>query len=616
MLRRVTAILFMSLSGLLVLGPFLVRAVQRPVPPEPLSRQEMATLLDVAREAALSAATGAEAPADPGAPDEVSTSSRLTSPPPGPVLVTIHGVGLVARRVPPLGVWLPGEQTDGTTLQDAVRMAAARAGRACRMRRMARSRLEAARIKVDVGGASRPVPLAVLSYLRLVVDPGRDGFLARHGDDTAAFPPSWVVERTWWKLDGALRYLRAVLGGPDVDLDLALFRTRAFVEGVPEEPGPLPVFRATVLLPELTSGAVYQSIKTAGEYLARMVGPDGRYCYTYFSGLDRCDSAYNLLRHAGTTYSLYQAYREVGDPAMLEAAERAAGWLRRQVRPVRDDPARVYLIEGKRAKLGAVGLGLLALIEREKAVGDGKDRALLEKMGNFVLGQQREDGFLESWFDWGPGADVPRTNSIYYPGEALLGLVRLHGIDPRQRWLDAAIKSARFLALERWRWAGIELYVPVDAWLTQALAELHEQVQDPVLEDYTYELIEVTDVTQLRADEGAAPDLAGGPAFGFILPGVTPAGSRTEGLTAAYWMAQRAGHRDRAAWIKRLAYEAARFQIHHQFRAANSYFLPNPARALGGFRSRPDKLDVRIDYVQHNLTGLLGVLRMLREDGR
>ncbi len=612
LVRHAKTGLMMSSGLSLLLLPFIVRACQRPVAPSAPTRDDMAVALRVARTAATGAITGREAASDGSTLD---TGGALGGVPAGPVVVTIHGVGLVERRVPPHGVWYRGGGSGVVTLADAIRAAAADAGAKCRERRIAAERLEAARIKVDIGGEVVYAWSSSEGYLSLIVNPGLDGLVGFRGGEAAYIPPSWIVERGWWRLGGALRYLKAVLGGPDVDIEVGLFRARSFIEGVPDEPGPLPVVRANVLLDALDIGVVQRSIRTAGEYLARMVGPDGRYCYTYFAGRDRCDRDYNLLRHAGTTYSLYQAYREFGDPDMLEAAERAAQWLRGQVRPVTGHPDRVYMIEGKRAKLGAIGLGLLALVERQKAVEDDRDRELMTRMANFVLSQQRPNGFLESWFDWGPGADVPETNSIYYPGEALLGLVRLYGIDPEQRWLDAAVKAARYLARDRWRWGGIELYVPPDAWLTQGLAELHAYVPDPLFEDYAYEIVEVTDVTQLRAEEGADPDLAGGPAFGLFMPTVTPAGSRNEGLVAAYRMAVRAGRQEKAAWIKDLSFRSARFQVAHQFRAANSFFLPNPAKALGGFRSRPDKLDVRIDYVQHNLTGLLGVLQMLREEG-
>ena len=39
--------------------------------------------------------------------------------------------------------------------------------------------------------------------------------------------------------------------------------------------------------------------------------------------------------------------------------------------------------------------------------------------------------------------------------------------------------------------------------------------------------------------------------------------------------------------------------------------MPNPAKALGAFRERPDDSQTRNDHVQHNLSGLFGLLDLL-----
>ncbi|HEU4539093.1 MAG TPA: hypothetical protein VFS00_33460, partial [Polyangiaceae bacterium] len=467
-----------------------------------------------------------------------------------------------------------------------------------------------ARVKIDLAGPPSRLWTRAGWYLDWLVDPGLDGLVARRGDKEAWSLPSWAVERG----EGAARSLDGLDGELGGRADAAArFRSFSFVEGVEGEPGPLPLHRGNVLRGPPDPEMLRQSLLEAGAFLARSVGADGRYCYTYDAAADACDAEYNLLRHAGTTYSLFQLYRELHEPAFLTAAERATGWLRQQVRPVSDDPSRAFLLEGDKAKLGAVGLTLLALVEREHALHDGADRPLLARLADFVRSQQRDDGYFASYFDWGPGANVPGDNSIYYPGEALLGLVRLYGIDPQARYLESAVRGAEFLVKRRWRWGGVELYVPPDAWLTQALAELDAVAPAEWVRDYTYAIIQTTELTMLRQDEGAPVDFAGGPAAGPVLPNVTPAGSRNEGLTAAYRMAVRTGDKARAESIKALSLASARFQVGQQFRPANSYFLPNPERARGGFRSTPHRLDIRIDYVQHNATGLLGLLAILRE---
>ena len=63
--------------------------------------------------------------------------------------------------------------------------------------------------------------------------------------------------------------------------------------------------------------------------------------------------------------------------------------------------------------------------------------------------------------------------------------------------------------------------------------------------------------------------------------------------------------------FRTFALHNASFQLRNQFWGPNSYYLPNPARALGGFRVKQDFAEVRNDHVQHNLSGLFGLLDLL-----
>lgn len=583
--------------------PGIIRLFLGLTEPAPLDREGMHKSLAVARAAVAREAGWV---VNPG--DESASPAALGQKATGPVFVSLYAAGRPPDSAPAVGRWLPHGQTE-TALGDALVAAATQAAVELKQAGLAQ-KPEGLRVKVDLAGPARSAWMAGLISVDLLVDPGRDGLVGTRGDQTVYVLPSWLVERNW-RPSAAVGWMRKRLGGEDGGMAVARFRTFAFVDGTEDEPGPLPIFRGNVLLPPLTAQHVRQSIEWAGEYLARMAGPDGRYCYNYLVVRDQCDSDYNLLRHAGTTYSLFQIHRLIPRADFLEAAERATRWLRQQTREVEGDPSRVFLLEGEKAKLGAVGLGLLALVEREKDLRDGQDRELMARMANFILSQQRHDGFMVSFFGWRSGVDVPRENSIYYPGEALLGLLRLHDIDPQPRYLEAAILTAEFLVMKRWRWGGIELYVPPDAWLSQALAELHGKKPDIRWARYGTQIARTFEDIMLQAEEGAQPDMVGGPAGGGFLPSSATAGARNEGLTSLRELALRSNNPEEEKRLRALVMASAAFQLHQQYRPANSYFLSNPQRARGGIRGRPDFQEVRIDYVQHNVSGLLPVLQLL-----
>src|SRR5205085_2807394 len=82
---------------------------------------------------------------------------------------------------------------------------------------------------------------------------------------------------------------------------------------------------------------------------------------------------------------------------------------------------------------------------------------------------------------------------------------------------------------------------------------------------------------------------------------VTAVAARSEGMLAAYRLA-RAVNSPRSDALAAAVRAAARFQLSQQFDHNNSFFLPNPARALGGFHESTLSMAVRIDYVQHNIS--------------
>jgi hypothetical protein len=77
-------------------------------------------------------------------------------------------------------------------------------------------------------------------------------------------------------------------------------------------------------------------------------------------------------------------------------------------------------------------------------------------------------------------------------------------------------------------------------------------------------------------------------------------------LVSAYRIARSTGD-FRASRIAASLKASAEFQLAQQFTAQNNAELPNPRRAAGGFREGLTSMKVRIDFVQHNISSLLGV---------
>jgi uncharacterized protein YyaL (SSP411 family) len=346
------------------------------------------------------------------------------------------------------------------------------------------------------------------------------------------------------------------------------------------------------------------SARLAGDYLIRIQKEDGSFSYVYDAAKDSFPSTrYNILRHAGTAIALLQLCSATNDRLYLDAARKATSYLRSRFRQATGDAIYVLDHDGK-AKLGANGLALIALV-RSYQLGDQKptkqQREECEGLARLILSLQNRDGLFESYYRI--RGDEPRGSvSLYYPGEAILGLISLHELTGDKKLLQAAQQGAGAL-IEAQQVKGP---LPPDAWLMQALEALHRKSPDPRYSRHALEIAQA--IMALQYDGKDGPEYAGG--FGPAEPRTTQAAARAEGLLAAFKLA-RASEDPRTARIAAALRAAARFQLSRQYTPASSKGLPNPRRALGAFREGQSAGLIRIDFVQHNISALLGIAEAL-----
>jgi hypothetical protein len=228
-------------------------------------------------------------------------------------------------------------------------------------------------------------------------------------------------------------------------------------------------------------------------------------------------------------------------------------------------------------------------------------RANAVRLATQILAMQRKDGSFQTRYRI-RSTDPEGTASLYYPGEAILGLVRLFKLNGDRRLLAAARGGANFLIESQRKM----MVLPPDAWLMQALEALYDVGHERKYADHTIALADGMIAEQYA--EGYPDSYAGG--FGPGPPRSTPAASRAEGLVSAYRVARAVGD-DRATRISTSLKASARFQLMQQFTTENSGSLPNPTQARGGFREGLTSLRIRIDFVQHNISSLLGIAAVL-----
>jgi hypothetical protein len=236
-------------------------------------------------------------------------------------------------------------------------------------------------------------------------------------------------------------------------------------------------------------------------------------------------------------------------------------------------------------------------------------------MGQFLLYMQKNDGSFYSKYIPEKGGRDDSWTSLYYPGEAALGLLMLYEMDPSHKWLQAGADSIAYLTKKR---AGAD-QVEADHWAllaTARLLPLYDRCQQPIPRQAV-----VNHAVQICESM-----LKGKPAIydswlrkgSFTADGrTTPTAIRLEGLLGAlgFLPEERSYLRRQIIFAIR---EGMQFLLRSQIQSGkHSGGIPRAIQKLP--RDHPQFIksfnrragEVRIDYVQHALSAMLEYERVI-----
>ncbi|MEZ4521701.1 MAG: hypothetical protein R3A46_08705 [Thermomicrobiales bacterium] len=237
----------------------------------------------------------------------------------------------------------------------------------------------------------------------------------------------------------------------------------------------LGVIRVVVAPAELCGQGSPEQFRDTADLAARWLSinqyDDGSYVYEYDREVDEFSGAYNVVRHAGVTMSLYQVAGKLDDDEAFAAAEQGTAWLLDNM-VYHDDWGGPT--NGSNVKVGSAALMTIALAERRLLTGESTHDDVMKALGRFMVSQQKENGgFFTKWFVETETMDRVST-SAYYPGEALWALAMLHEAFPDEGWDDAAWAAADFVTLLRDDEEDVPFPPLNDHWAAYGLAEMAE----------------------------------------------------------------------------------------------------------------------------------------------
>ena len=354
---------------------------------------------------------------------------------------------------------------------------------------------------------------------------------------------------------------------------------------------------------ELTPELLTTVIDSGSRYLASQVLEDGRFIYGWHPCFDLRINGYNSLRHASSVYAMLEAWEVTRDSELDAAIRQSLSYLveeliRLVTIPAGDEVAFVVDPVGEtptaEIKLGANAVAILALVKYMELHDDQQYLEVAEKLALGIICMQHPDtGVFVHVLNYPELTLKSAQRIIYYDGEAAFALMRLYGLTRNKHWLSAVEKAFEsFIAREHWR--------AHDHWLSYCVNEL--TLHRPNKRYFQFGIQNFKDYLK------------------FIGTRITTFPTLLELTMAATKMIERIGD-DRKYSHLLDEVDLPAFYAARDYRARyllNGYFWPelamyyeNPAKIVGSFFIRHHSFRIRIDDVEHYLSGLIAYRDLL-----
>lgn len=328
-------------------------------------------------------------------------------------------------------------------------------------------------------------------------------------------------------------------------------------------------------------------IMKASGFLEEQVKADGSFIYGMYPRFDNEINNYNIVRHAGTIWSLNCRYRMAPNEELEKKIELTINFMLSDKNMKHDDEGRSYLYEAKNneIKLGGCGIAVIALTEYMDVFQNEKYKDVCIELGKGILTMlDQSDGTYYHVLN-GDFSRKEEYRTIYYDGEATFALCRLYGLTGDKVWLDAAQS-----AVDHFIKADYTKYK--DHWIAYSMNEITKYVTDR--QDYF-----------VFALENAQKNLK------TIRNRDTTYHTYLELLMATFEvydrLVQSGQSMDKYKFNLQSFLDTIYIRVDRQL---NGFFFPeyamymrNPQRILNTFMVRHDGYRVRIDDVQHNIGG-------------
>ena len=361
-------------------------------------------------------------------------------------------------------------------------------------------------------------------------------------------------------------------------------RTIKFSDGFRSNKSPLPKGKQSVnralkrlgIMEQISEISPPQALATArlgARKIAHLTTDSGRFKYRYDANTEAELSGYNVLRHCGAIWSMLDVFTVAPDDELLESATRAVTYLLNEHLQFYRHYLNVCICEKNTIKLGGNALAALALAKLYEIKKDGILLDTCHQLCRFMLDQRKAQGDFvhKRYFKSGK---ISAFRSDYYVGEALLALLACYEITGDAQLLDAVRTVESGLAAQNYG-------VPEQShWMLYALEQLQRFDESPHIYEHAENIAAEIINKPVYLDSGRS----------------TPIACRTEGLLAFVRMTSQDTSVES---LQSAALQCVRTNLDKQLA-----FQTKDGGFTRGGGDRRDQ-EVRIDYIQHNISAFL-----------
>ncbi|WP_020008079.1 hypothetical protein [Salinicoccus albus] len=335
-------------------------------------------------------------------------------------------------------------------------------------------------------------------------------------------------------------------------------------------------------------------VTTATQYLSDQMDENGRYEYGKFPHFNKKIGFYNVLRHASTTYSLLEGLEYLNDKKGIRQAKQAIDYVLDNylyINPQEKDTAYIYDDTNNinEIKLGQNGIALITLTKYMSMTGSDEYMDVARKLARGTI-RMIGDGDTVHVLNYPDLTIKDEKRVIYYDGEAAFGLMRLYQIDEHPEWLEyVEILFDHFIKNDYWKYS--------DHWLSYCTYELTKV--KPEEQYFVFGLKNVSKrLKYIYQRETTFPTFLE----------MLMAGYKMTRLMKEKGMQDVIGeHLDEEMFHKTIE-KRVDYQRTGYFYPEVAMYFKNPGSVLGSFFIKHHGYRVRIDDVQHYISGYIQYL--------